>query len=45
MGVFRDVDRPIYDAGVNRQMEDAIEKKGDGDLVALFNSGDTWTVE
>lgn len=45
MGVFRDVDRPTYDAAVNAQMEDAIAKQGDGDLDALFNSGDTWTVK
>ena len=45
MGVFRDVDRPIYDRQVTAQMESEIESKGEGDLEALFNSGDTWTVE
>ncbi len=45
LGVFRDVKRPTYDAQVNSQMNSAIESKGEGDLEALFNSGDTWTVE
>ena len=45
MGIFRCVDRPIYDREVDRQMKQAVEQMGDGDLKALFNSGDTWTVE
>ncbi len=45
MGVFRDVERPIYDERVRQQILDVREKKGDGDLETLFNSGDTWTVE
>jgi 2-oxoglutarate ferredoxin oxidoreductase subunit beta len=44
MGVFRDVDRPVYDDQVNEQLEQAIQTNGDGDLEALFHSGDTWTV-
>jgi 2-oxoglutarate ferredoxin oxidoreductase subunit beta len=44
VGVFRAVDKPIYDETLNRQIERAREKKGEGDLDALFNSGDTWTV-
>lgn len=44
IGVFRDVDAPKYDVEVNRQIQTAREKKGEGDLNALFNSGDTWTV-
>ena len=45
MGVFRAVDRPIYDLGVNQQMEASFAKLGEGDFDTLFNSGDTWTVE
>ncbi len=45
VGVFRDVDRPVYNEEVERQLEQVVEQKGDGDLEALFNSGDTWTVE
>src|SRR5437870_2044838 len=45
LGVFRDVSRPIYDQGVNAQVDAAIKKQGAGDLDELFNSGDTWVVE
>ena len=45
MGVFRDVERPVYDEGVLAQAEEAVSKLGEGDLEKLFNSGDTWTVE
>jgi 2-oxoglutarate ferredoxin oxidoreductase subunit beta len=45
IGVFRDVDRPRYDQRVNSQLDEARAKKGAGNLEALFNSGDTWTVE
>ena len=44
LGVFRDVERPVYDEGVVRQMQEARDSKGDGDLDQLFHSGDTWTV-
>jgi 2-oxoglutarate ferredoxin oxidoreductase subunit beta len=44
IGVFRAVDRPKYDVRLNNQIEDAIAKKGPGDLNELFNSGETWTV-
>lgn len=45
LGVFRDVERPVYDVLVEDQLEQAVEAKGEGSLEALFNSGDTWTVE
>jgi len=45
MGVLRAVDRPIYDAAVNAQVDNAVAKQGKGDFDALFNSGDTWNVE
>jgi 2-oxoglutarate/2-oxoacid ferredoxin oxidoreductase subunit beta len=45
IGVFRDVDRPMYDQQVNAQISEAQAKRGPGSLEALFNSGDTWTVE
>ncbi|MCA9514049.1 MAG: 2-oxoacid:ferredoxin oxidoreductase subunit beta [Myxococcales bacterium] len=45
MGIFRDVERPVYEEEVSRQLEAVMEQKGEGDLEALFNSGDTWTVE
>ena len=44
IGVFRAVDKPLYDVELNHQIEVARQKGGDGDLEKLFNSGDTWTV-
>ena len=44
IGVFRAVDAPKYDVELNKQVADAIEKKGPGDFNKLFNSGETWTV-
>jgi 2-oxoglutarate ferredoxin oxidoreductase subunit beta len=45
IGVFRAVEKPQYDQRLNQQIQEAIAKKGEGDLAALFDSGDTWTVE
>lgn len=44
MGVFRAVERPTYDELVNKQVEAARAKLGDGDVEKLLNSGDTWYV-
>lgn len=44
IGVFRSVDRPTYDEGLVRQVEQAKVKQGVGDLDDLFNRGDTWVV-
>jgi len=45
VGVFRDVEAPVYDVQVNQQLEAIRQQKGPGDLEELFNSGDTWIVE
>ena len=45
MGVFRAVQRPTYDDLMDQQIQDAISREGEGDLEALLNEGDTWTVE
>jgi 2-oxoglutarate ferredoxin oxidoreductase subunit beta len=45
VGIFRAIQRATYDEMVNKQMEDAIAKQGEGDLDELFNSGETWVVE
>ncbi len=45
LGVFRNVERPVYDESVRNQVVAAREQLGDGDLQKLFNSGDTWVVE
>jgi 2-oxoglutarate ferredoxin oxidoreductase subunit beta len=45
IGVFRAVETPTYDALLEAQVQDAIKRRGAGELAALLNSGDTWTVE
>ncbi len=44
IGVFRAIDTPRYDEELNKQVAAAKAKRGEGDLNALFNSGETWTV-
>ena len=44
IGVFRSVEREIYEDQVREQIDSATKTKGDGDLNQLFNSGDTWEV-
>ena len=44
IGVFRDVERPSYDASLNTQIEQARAAEGGGDLAALLAGPDTWTV-
>ncbi|ARX85709.1 MULTISPECIES: 2-oxoacid:ferredoxin oxidoreductase subunit beta [Streptomyces] len=44
IGVFRSVDRPVYDTLMADQLDAAIEQRGKGDLAALLAGGDTWTV-
>ena len=36
---------PSYEEEVHAQIDSAIASKGEGDLMALLRSGDTWTVE
>jgi 2-oxoglutarate ferredoxin oxidoreductase subunit beta len=44
LGVFRAVSTPTYE-GMNTQLHaDARASRGRGDLAALFNSGDLWTI-
>lgn len=44
IGVLRAVDKPTYDGTVEEQQEAAVARYGEGDLDALFSSGDTWVV-
>ncbi|WRZ95439.1 2-oxoacid:ferredoxin oxidoreductase subunit beta [Streptomyces sp. NBC_01007] len=44
IGVFRDVERPVYDTLMADQLDTAVEQHGKGDLAALLAGGDTWTV-
>jgi 2-oxoglutarate ferredoxin oxidoreductase subunit beta len=43
IGVFRDVERPVYDELMEEQLASAREKKA-GELGALLATGDTWTI-
>ena len=45
IGVFRAVDAPCYEDLMESQIAQARKARGPGDLKALFNSGETWTVE
>jgi 2-oxoglutarate ferredoxin oxidoreductase subunit beta len=45
IGIFRDVERPVYDHEVRRQIEAVTEKRGQGDLQTLIGSLGTWKVE
>ena len=45
LGVFRNVERAVYDHEVQVQIEAAKAKLGDGDLNSLVRSHGTWTVE
>ncbi len=45
IGVFRNISAPMYDQSLNEQVADARQEKGEGDLMELLHSGDTWTVE
>ena len=44
LGVFRDVERPVYDEEVAAQISAAKEQSGEGDLAALLSAGDTWEI-
>ena len=44
IGVFRAVDHPRYEEQVNQQIVDAKAQNGEGDLDALFRTGNTWKV-
>ncbi|MDT3398675.1 2-oxoacid:ferredoxin oxidoreductase subunit beta [Streptomyces sp. B1866] len=44
VGVFRDVERPVYDTDMAEQLDAAVARQGDGDLAALLAGNDTWTV-
>ena len=44
-GVFRDVQREVYDELMAEQLDVAVERRGEGDLAALLHTGDTWTIE
>jgi 2-oxoglutarate ferredoxin oxidoreductase subunit beta len=44
VGVFRDVERPVYDALMAEQIETTRREQGEGELVKLLHAGDTWAI-
>ena len=44
IGVFRAVERPVYEETLQQQIHDSQAKRGPGDLSALIASAGTWTV-
>jgi len=44
IGVFREVDRPVFGEATAAQIRTATERLGRGSLEKLLHSGDTWTV-
>jgi 2-oxoglutarate ferredoxin oxidoreductase subunit beta len=45
VGVFRAVQRPTYDALLQKQVDDAVNAEGEGDIAALLRQGDVWEVQ
>jgi 2-oxoglutarate ferredoxin oxidoreductase subunit beta len=43
IGIFRDVQRPVYDDLMSEQLATARQKQ-EGDVAALLQAGDTWTI-
>jgi 2-oxoglutarate/2-oxoacid ferredoxin oxidoreductase subunit beta len=44
LGIFRDVERPVYDALMAEQIETTRREQGDGELGKLLHAGDTWAI-
>ncbi|WP_461011050.1 thiamine pyrophosphate-dependent enzyme, partial [Streptomyces capparidis] len=44
IGVFRSVERTVYDEAMAQQLDQAVTRQGKGDLSALLAGGDTWTI-
>jgi 2-oxoglutarate/2-oxoacid ferredoxin oxidoreductase subunit beta len=45
VGIFRDVEAPVYDELMEDQLGRAVAARGEGDLAALLRSGETWVVD
>ena len=44
LGIFRNVDREVYEDDLEAQLTSAVEAKGPGDLAAVLRTNSTWTV-
>ena len=44
IGIFREVSRPVYGQALQAQIDDAIARRGPGDLAELITGRDSWEV-
>jgi 2-oxoglutarate ferredoxin oxidoreductase subunit beta len=44
VGIFLANDRPCYDEEMTKQIDAGRQKRGDGDMKKLLNSGETWVI-
>jgi 2-oxoglutarate ferredoxin oxidoreductase subunit beta len=44
IGLFRQVERPVYGTQLNAQLDNAVARRGAGDLGTLLAGPDSWTV-
>ena len=44
IGLFRQVERPVYGQQLDRQLDDAVARRGQGDLQGLLDGSDSWMV-
>ncbi|MEO2105551.1 MAG: 2-oxoacid:ferredoxin oxidoreductase subunit beta, partial [Actinomycetota bacterium] len=44
IGIFRQVQRPVYEDQVQSQVDADIARRGEGDLASLLAGNETWTV-
>jgi 2-oxoglutarate/2-oxoacid ferredoxin oxidoreductase subunit beta len=44
-GIFRSIEKPTYDEMLDNQVQEAIKRKGKGELKDLIYGRDTWTVK
>ncbi len=45
IGIFREVSHPTYEQALEAQVDAAVRERGRGQLEALLEGGETWTVE
>jgi 2-oxoglutarate/2-oxoacid ferredoxin oxidoreductase subunit beta len=44
LGVFRQIEAPVYESGVSKQERKVVDKLGRGDVEKMLHSGETWKV-
>src|SRR4029078_4510276 len=45
IGIFRDVERPVYHRMMDEALDRARTDRGEGDHAGLLHAGDTWTID